>query len=1147
VSNGSLMLNGDGSFDYTPDVDFVGQDSFTYLANDTELDSALASVTIVVSDTAPSADSVVELELNEGAGTVAVDGSGSGNDGTLVNGASYEAASGDGSAFSVRLDGVDDSIELGSVDVEGPGLTLAAWFRADDFPGRSKDPRLISKATGTGADDHVFMLSTIRDGSTVRLRARVRVGGSTTTLIGSSGDVASGVWHHAAVTYDGAMLRLYLDADEVGNTPLSGAVDTDPSVPVTVGGQPPGAGPRFFDGLIDDVRIASRALSEGELLDIVSPPMGEAPVAVDDSYQTEEDAPLVVGAATGVLDNDTDADGDLLQSVLEDDVSNGVLTLNADGSFSYVPNPNYSGQDQFTYRANDGARTSNLATVTLGIEGDNDAPTALDDSYQTPSNQGLSVSAAGGVLSNDTDPEQDSLSATLVDDVSNGSLMLNGDGSFDYTPDVDFVGQDSFTYLANDTELDSALASVTIVVSPVGETNQQPQFVTGGVGFSKQVVDDTLGETHAAAAADFNGDGLIDLVATDYTDGMVFWYENDGAGGFLTRTLDPDLFGAYPIGVSDVNADGNLDVLAAGYDADTFVWYQSNGAGGFTPRYVDTASNGAHSIVGGDLDDDGDVDLVTSSQDANSIAWYENDGSNNFSRRIIDTTSSGAKRAEIADLDGDGDKDIVTASYFNDEIAWHENDGSENFTKRVIDTTANGAYYVFPADVDGDGDTDVFSASQLDNTIAWYRNDGSAGFSRRLIDASAARARTVIGADINGDGFVDAVSASVDDDTVAWYENDGSGNFAAYLVDGGAEGAYGVFASDINQDGLLDILSASRDSAELAVHTQLRAHSASLGLGDTVVIDSGLLRVEDVDDSASELTYTITVAPSFGQLEIGGVAVSAGGAFTQKDIDDGLFTYTHGGVDQSPDRFDFVVADGGEDGTASLLGTFAIEVVGFVGSVVELPLDEGAGTVAVDVSGQGNDGTLVNGAAFEASTGDGSAFAVRLDGLDDSIDLGSVDVEGTGLTLAARFNADDFPGSSNDPRLISKATGTSANDHVFMLGTIRAGADVRLRARVRTGGVTTTLIASSGALSTGEWYHAAATYDGASLRLYLNGVEVGSSPFLGSVDVDPSVAVAVGSQPPGAGDRNFDGLIDDVRITSRALSRSEIAQLASGN
>ena len=91
-------------------------------------------------------------------------------------------------------------------------------------------------------------------------------------------------------------------------------------------------------------------------------------------------------------------------------------------------------------------------------------------------------------------------------------------------------------------------------------------------------------------------------------------------------------------------------------------------------------------------------------------------------------------------------------------------------------------------------------------------------------------------------------------------------------------------------------------------------------------------------------------------------------------------------------------------------------------AVVQLPLDEGVGGIAVDISGNGNDGSLVNGAAFEGATGDGSAFAVRFDGVDDFIDLGPLDVNGTGLTLAAWFRADSFPGRSNDPRLISKAT-----------------------------------------------------------------------------------------------------------------------------
>jgi large repetitive protein len=105
----------------------------------------------------------------------------------------------------------------------------------------------------------------------------------------------------------------------------------------------------------------------------------DTPEAHNDSYTTAEDTLLTVNAATGVLDNDTDLDDLLgplttLTAAVVNEPDNGTLTLNANGSFTYAPDANYNGTDSFTYRANDGALNSSLATVTIDVTPVNDAP-----------------------------------------------------------------------------------------------------------------------------------------------------------------------------------------------------------------------------------------------------------------------------------------------------------------------------------------------------------------------------------------------------------------------------------------------------------------------------------------------------------------------------------------------------------------------------------------------------------------------------------------------------------------------------------------------------------------------------------------------------------------------------------------------------
>src|SRR5204863_423622 len=98
-------------------------------------------------------------------------------------------------------------------------------------------------------------------------------------------------------------------------------------------------------------------------------------------------------AAPGVLGNDSDIEGDPLTAIVVAAPSNGTLTLNADGSFTYTPNANFNGVDFFTYKANDGSANSNVATVTITVNAVDDVPVANDDAYAMNEDNVLNVAA----------------------------------------------------------------------------------------------------------------------------------------------------------------------------------------------------------------------------------------------------------------------------------------------------------------------------------------------------------------------------------------------------------------------------------------------------------------------------------------------------------------------------------------------------------------------------------------------------------------------------------------------------------------------------------------------------------------------------------------------------------------------------------
>ncbi len=506
VSNGTLVLNADGSFTYTPDAGFSGSDSFTYTANDGTADSAPATVTITVNDVndAPEANDQ-DVETDE--------------DINLPIILTASDADGDDLTFTVTVQPTN-----GVLSGNGAELT---YDPNDNFNGSDSFTFEVNDGNGgTGTGTVNITVNPVND-------APVAVDDSYGTDEDTPLTVAApGVLDNDTDADSGDTLAAVLDTD-VSNGTL--VLNADGSFTYT-----PDAG---FSGTDSFTYVANDGTvdSAPATVTIAVNDVNDTPVANDDNYDVDEDATLTVDAP-GVLDNDTDADsGDTLTASLETDVSNGTLTLNSDGSFSYTPNANFFGEDSFTYIANDGTEDSTPAAVTIAVNAVNDAPVAVDDSYGTNEETPLTVDAPG-VLSNDTDVDDEVLTATLATDAASGTLVLNADGSFSYTPDAGFSGTDSFTYVANDGTADSAPATVTIAVNDVNDApDADDQSVTTD---EDTPVDITL------TASDPDNNSLTYTVTGGPSNGTL-----SGTAPNLTYTPNANYFGgdSFTFEVSDGN------------------------------------------------------------------------------------------------------------------------------------------------------------------------------------------------------------------------------------------------------------------------------------------------------------------------------------------------------------------------------------------------------------------------------------------------------------------------------------------------------------------------------------------------------------------------------------------------------------------
>lgn len=268
--------------------------------------------------------------------------------------------------------------------------------------------------------------------------------------------------------------------------PINGKVDLVNGV-VTFTPTPDYSGPASFTYTIID----ATGKTDTATVNLTIEPRNDAPVDADEANLVIEDITLVVTAAEGLLANNVDIDGDqasitsfvvagntVLVSATTPGVADiadvGVLTINSDGSYSFAPAPNYTGEiPVITYTVSDGQGGTDTSRLTLTIEPRNDAPDAIDDGefdagiVSAIRDTALTIDPAILMLGNDIDVDGDTL--TVIDVIApiNGTaVLLNGLVTF--TPKPGYTGPASFNYTISDGNggTDTATFFIDIILPP---------------------------------------------------------------------------------------------------------------------------------------------------------------------------------------------------------------------------------------------------------------------------------------------------------------------------------------------------------------------------------------------------------------------------------------------------------------------------------------------------------------------------------------------------------------------------------------------------------------------------------------------------------------------------------------------------------
>jgi large repetitive protein len=646
--HGTIMVNADGSYIYTPVANYNGSDSFTYKMTDADGDVSTATVNITiisVNDVPVSVDDIIVTnEDTPQSGNLASNDTMSGDGGnvgfvltypihgnlSIVADGSYTytpAANYHGSdSFMYKVTDFDGDASTATVTitvVSVNDLPIAAADNVSTQEDTALSGTLAGNDTPSGDGGNVWTMltspthgsATVNSDGTYTYTPSLTYSGIDNfsySITDVDGDISIGtvkilvsnvnflpvaaddyVTTNEDVTFSGNLATNDTQSGDGGNVwakvsnPSHGTATINSDGTFTYTPEANYNGLDQFTYTLTDVDNDQSTAKV--ILTVVS--VNDLPGAVADNISTNEDTQVSGSLATNDLPS---GDGGNIW-IKETNPTHGALVVNADGTYTYTPSLNYNGSDSFTYTIIDANEDRSTATATVIVNSINDLPLTTDDVATTNEDAGITIS----VLSNDVDVDGDMLTVTSTTTPAHGTVMINANGTVTYTPNINYSGIDTYNYTVSDGNGGINTAFVTITVTSV---NNAPHAVSD-VKITNE--DTPVVITVLSNDTDVEGDPLSVTGTTSPTNGTVF-----------------------------VNADGTINYTpTSNYNGpDAFDYTISDGIGGSStatvtvtvtsvndvPQAVNDAKSTNEdvpviiSVLSNDIDVDGDVLTITS-------------------------------------------------------------------------------------------------------------------------------------------------------------------------------------------------------------------------------------------------------------------------------------------------------------------------------------------------------------------------------------------------------------------------------------------------------------------------------------------------------------------------------------------------------